>query len=201
MAEAKKAEGGEGEQPPPKKKSKLLLIIIIAVVAVAIIGGGVGYFLMSKKAAQSADAEDGEEPPAKEERAKKDHASADAPPVFVKLEPPFVIKLQAEAQDAYLQAQPELRVLDAHIGEKVKQYNPEIRHKVLLILAGKKASDFASPQGVQQLANEIRITINEIIEPAPQRKKGKVAANEPPSDRAGPDDPVQAVLFTSFIVQ
>jgi flagellar protein FliL len=200
MAEAKKAEGGEGEQPPPKKKSKLLLIIIIAVVALLVIGGGAGYFLMSKKSAQATD-EEGDEAPAKEEQVKKNHADAEAPPVFVKLDPPFTVKLQAEAQDAYLQAQPELRVLDAHIGEKIKQYNPEIRHKVLLILAGKKASDLANPQGVQQLANEIRVTINEIIEPAPQRKKGKVAATEPPGDRAGPDDPVQAVLFTSFIVQ
>lgn len=197
MAEAKKAESGEGEQPAPKKKSKLLVIVAIAVVAVLIIGGGAAFLLMGKKATHAD--EEGDEATATEEKAKKEH-STEAPPVFVKLDPPFTVKLQTETQDAYLQAQPELRVLDVHVGEKIKQYNPEIRHKVLLILAGKKASDFATPQGVQQLSNEMRVVINGILEPSPQRKKGKVAASEP-GDLAGPDDPVQAVLFTSFIVQ
>ena len=79
MAEAKKAEGGEGEQPAPKKKSKLLLIIIIAVVAVALIGGGAAFLLMGKKKAPAED--EGEEAPAKEAKAKQEH-STEAAPVF-----------------------------------------------------------------------------------------------------------------------
>ena len=195
MAEAKKAEGGEGEQPAPKKKSKLLLIIIIAVVAVALIGGGAAFLLMGKKKAPAED--EGEEAPAKEAKAKQEH-STEAAPVFVKLDA-FTVKLQTEAQDAYLQAVPELRVLDAHLGEKIKQYTPEIRHRLLLILSGKKSSDVSTPQGVQKLANEMRVAINAILEPPQPRKKGREP--EEPSDQAGPDDPVQAVLFTSFIVQ
>jgi flagellar protein FliL len=197
MAEAKKADSGEGEQPAPKKKSKLLVIIVAAVVLILIIGGGAAYLLSSKKTAAHSD-DEGDEAPVKEEKAKKDHSS-DAPPVFAKLDA-FTVKLQAEAQDAYLQATPELRVLDVHTGDKIKLYMPEIRHKILLILSGKKASDLSTPQGVQQLSNEMRVTINGIIEPTPQRKKGKMAASEP-GDQAGADDPVQAVLFTSFIVQ
>jgi flagellar protein FliL len=196
MAEAKKAEGGEAEQPP-KKSKKLLIIIVAAVVAVVLIGGGAAFFL-SKHKAEPVD-EEGDEPPAKAEKAKKsknDHS--EAPPVFVKLEA-FTVKLQTEQQDAYLQAVPELRVLDAHLGEKIKQYTPEIRHKLLLILSGKKSSDVSTPQGVQKLANEMRVAINAILEPPQPRKKGREP--EEPSDQAGPDDPVQAVLFTSFIVQ
>jgi flagellar FliL protein len=196
MAEAKKAEGGEAEQAAPKKKSKLLIIIIAAVVAVALIGGGATFFLMKSKPA--ATDEEGDEAPAKEEKAKKSKKDHSAAPVFVKLDP-FTVKLQSEGQDAYLQAQPELRVLDAHLAEEIKVYTPEIRHKVLLILAGKKASDLATPQGVQKLSNEMRVTINAILEPPTPRKKSKEP--EEPSDTAGADDPVQAVLFTSFIVQ
>lgn len=196
MAEAKKAESIEGEQAPPKK-NKLLLIIVAAVVAVALIGGGAAFFLMKNKA-QPAD-EEGDEPPAKTEKAKKSKKEhSDAPPVFVKLDA-FTVKLQTEQQEAYLQAVPELRVLDAHLGDTIKQYTPEIRHKVLLILSGKKASEISTPQGVQKLANEMRVVINAIIEPPQPRKKGKEP--EEVSDHAGPDDPVQAVLFTSFIVQ
>jgi flagellar FliL protein len=198
MAEAKKAEGAEAEQPP--KKSKKLLIIIVAAVLVLLIAAAAAFFLMKGKPAAEGDEEEGDEVPAKVEKSKKAKKDAhdDAPPVFVKLEA-FTVKLQAEQQEAYLQAVPELRVLDAHIGDKIKQYTPEIRHKLLLILSGKKASDISTPQGVQRLANEMRVTINAIIDPPPPRKKGKEP--EEPSDHAGPDDSVQAVLFTSFIIQ
>lgn len=195
MAEAKKAESAEGEQPP-KKKSKLLLIIVAAVVAVALIGAG-AFFLLKKPAAH--DDEEGDEAPVKEQKAKKSKKEHGAPPVFVKLDA-FTVKLQTENQDAYLQAVPELRVLDAHTGDTIKQYNPEIRHKVLLILSGKKASDLGTPDGVQKLSNEMRVAINAIIEPPAPRKKGSKEPEEP-GDQAKPDDPVQAVLFTSFIVQ
>jgi flagellar FliL protein len=195
MAEAKKAESADNEQAPAKKKSKLLIIIVAAVVAVVLIGGGAAFFLMKSKPAPVE--EEGDEPPAKQEKkkAKTDHAAA---PVFVKLDA-FTVKLQSEGQDSYLQAVPELRVLDSHLGDQIKLYTPEIRHKVLLILSGKKASELSTPQGVQRLSNEMRVVINAIIEPPAPRKKGKEP--EEPSDQAGPDEPVQAVLFTSFIVQ
>lgn len=194
MAE-KKPEGGEGEQPAPKKKTKLFIIIGVVVLVLVLGGGGAAFFLMKKKA-DHGDEDTGDEA-ATEEKAKKSKKDHEVPPVFVKLEP-FTVKLQSEGQDAYLQTTPELRVLDAQVGEKVKQYMPEIRHRVLLILAAKKSSELASPQGVQQLSNEMRDEINTIVgEP---RRKGKAAAAGP-ADKAGPDDPVQAVLFTSFIVQ
>lgn len=199
MAEAKKADdAGKEEQQPQKQKSKVLMIAIIAVVVVAIVGGGAAFFLMKKKPA--ADEEDGgDEEPAKTEKVtKKGH---DAPPVFVKLDA-FTVKLLADQQEAYLQATPELRVLDAPTGDKIKLYTPEIRHKVLLILSGKRPAEISTPEGVQQLANEMRVTINRIIEPPPPRKKGQKKKEEESFDRpAGPDDPVQAVLFTSFIIQ
>ncbi len=201
MAE-KKPEAGDGDAPPPKKKPKLLLFIIIGVL-VLVIAGGVGGYLMLKKKPVAED-EEGDEVAVQQEKSKK-KKDFDAPPVFVKLEP-FTVKLQAEQQEAYLQATPELRVFDAPVGDRVKQYMPEIRHKVLLLISGKKASELGTPQGVQQLSNEIRSEINLIIDGpkmAP-KVKGKAAAPAAPPDPnapPGPDDSVQAVLFTSFIIQ
>ncbi len=191
MADAKKTEApAEGEAP--KKKSKLLLIIIIAVLVLVLGGGAAAFFLMSKKATHDEEADTGDEPPAKV--AKKKKKDPGAPPVFTKLDP-FVVKLQSEAQEAYVQAVPELRLYDAAVGEQIKQFMPEIRHKVLLILAGKKASDLSTPEGMQVLANQIRVTINTTL------------TGEPPEpgiekqDRASEDAPVQAVFFSSLIVQ
>ena len=199
---AEKKDAGEGEAPP-QKKTKLLMFIVIGVLVVVLAGGGAAFFLIKKKSAAIEDEGDDTAQVDKAKRAKKEHP--DAPPVFVKIEP-FTVKLQVEQQDAYLQATPELRVLDAPVGERVKQYMPEIRHKVLLIMAGKRASELSTPQGVQQLSNEIRSEINLILDgpkivPKGKGKQAEEAAPAPLSDHADPGDSVQAVLFTSFIIQ
>lgn len=201
MAE-KKSDAGEGEVAAPKKKTKLLLMIVIGVLVLVLAGGGGAAYLLLKKKHAATEEDGGEEVAATEKTKKKENP--DAPPVFVKLEP-FTVKLQTEATDAYLQATPELRVIDAAVSERVKMYTPEVRHKVLLLMSGKKASELASPQGVQQLSNEIRQQINLIIDGPKIQPKGKAkeeaAAASPLSDKADPDDSVQAVLFTSFIIQ
>ena len=192
---ADKKPRGDENAPAPKKKSKLLLFIIIGVVVLSLVGGG-AFFLLKKKSAHGDEEGAAEEAPAKAHNAKKE--KKEGPPVFVKLEA-FTVKLQSEGQDSYLQVTPELRVLDAHTGEKVKQFTPEIRHHVLLILSAKKPADVTSSQGMQSLSNEIRATINQIIDgPKKGRKKGEETGLDMNLD---PDDSVQAVLFTSFIVQ
>ncbi len=187
MAE-RKPEGAEVEQPSPKKKTKLLIIVGIAVFVLVLIGGGGAFLLLKKKGSQAG--EDGEGS-AQEETVKD---KKEEPPIFVKLEP-FTVKLQTETQDAYLQTTPELRVRDAAVGEKIKQYMPEIRYSFLLILSAKKASEIATPQGVQQLSSELRVAVNGIVGDAKRRAKAA------PGEKASSDDAVQSVLFTSFIVQ
>jgi flagellar FliL protein len=188
MPDAKKTEApAVGEAP---KKKKLLLIILIAVVVLVLGGGGAAFFLMKKKAA---DEEDAEEPPAKTAKAKKKKDDRGMPPAFAKLDP-FVVKLQAEQQEAYVQAVPELKLRDAHVADQIKNFTPEIRHKVLLILAGKKASELSTPEGMQQLANQIREAINATLTgEKPDPAKEKLDVNE--------DGPVIAVFFSSLIVQ
>lgn len=202
MADAKKTEAEEGEEPAPKKKKgKLMLFIIIGVVLLVLAGGG-AFMLMKKSPAADEEGADGDGS-AKTEKAKKVKKDGkEIPPVFVKLDS-FTVRLQSEGGDSYLQTQPELRVLDALIGEKIKQYTPEIRHRMLLILSSKKPADVTNPQGVQMLSNEMRVAINAIVDgPKTSKSKKKVGDdNSGPPDNADPDDSVQAVLFTSFIVQ
>lgn len=187
MADAKKTDAADGDVP--KKKSKLLLIIIIAVLVLVLGGGGAAFFLLKKKAADE-ESEDGEEAPAKVvKKKKKDHSG---PPTFVKLEP-FVVKLQGEHEN-YAQAIPEFKLSEPTVSDQIKQFTPEIRHKVLLILAGKTAADLSSPDGMQQLANQIRVSVNATLT-GEKPKDGADKANE------DHDGPVQAVYFSSLIVQ
>jgi flagellar FliL protein len=202
MAEAKKAET-DAEAPPPKAKGKLILFIVIGVLVLVLGGGGAAYFLMKKKA--PAEGEEGDEAQTEAKAKKKDKkAEHHVAPSFHKFDKAFTVKLQTEQQEAYLQAEVQLRVVDAPALELLKQYDPELKHRIMLILLTKKASELGTAQGVQRLSNEIREAVNNTLEPpVPKKGKDKAEVKEPkePSETVAPDAPVQAVLFTSFIIQ
>lgn len=211
MADAKKTEAEAVVAPPKKAKSKWILFAVIGVLVLG--GGGAAAYFMLKKPPHAEGAEAAAAPAKK----KVDPA---APPVFYKFDKPFTVKLATEQQDAYLQAEVQLKLLDATGAEVIKQNEPELKHKITLMLMGRKASMLSSSEGVQKLANEIRDTVNKVVSPAPASKEkaaekpvekaaDKAADGAPPktpekpepAELADPSAVVQSVLFSSFIVQ
>lgn len=180
MAKAPEKQENPPAEAVPKKK-KLLLIIIVGLVLVLAVGGGAAFILLKKN--NSADADPNAEHAVKHE----------VPPTFVKLEP-FTVKLQPEEgkPEQFMQTTPELKVLDKHVAEKAKVYMPEIRHNILLLLSSKKPSELSTPQGMEKLSMEIRNESNRIL-------GGE--ANPSATAKIGAEDPVQAVMFSSFIIQ
>ncbi|RTL57774.1 MAG: flagellar basal body protein FliL [Rhodocyclaceae bacterium] len=175
------------QEAPKKKKGKLLLFIIIGVLVV-VLGGGAAAFLLLKKAPVE-DGEDGETTHAKVDKKK---AHDQAPPAYVKLDT-FTSNLAPENpgdQQAaqYIQVVVELKVADPHEGDALKPYTPEVRNAILRLLSSRKPSQLAPTEGKDALATDIRNAVNSIINPP---KKGEPA----------PEEPVQAVLFSSFIIQ
>lgn len=195
MAE-KKSEAAEGGDAP-KKKGKLMLFIIIGAVVFALVAGGAAFMLLKKKPADGEDEEEGGPKTSKTaKKDKKDKGGAPTPPAYYKMDKPFTVKLQSETGENYLQVEVQLKLLDMKLVDQIKNFDPEIKHKVTLLLLGQKVADLNTPQGVQKLSNHIRETINNIMDPPdPRKKKGLV------EDDAEPDAPVQAVLFTTFIIQ
>jgi len=187
-----KKEEPAGEAAPRKSK-KMLIIIVGAVVLLAVVAVA-AVMLMGKKKTDGGDGKDDTE------ETTSAHAKFDPhkPPVFVALEP-FTVNLSSENGNdgQYLQVVASLRVGDEKIGEEVKAYMPQIRHEVLSLLAGKKASEITSPDGREQLASDIKDICNEVMgwEPPTNKKKKKGAAAE---EATGP---VVSVYFTQFIVQ
>lgn len=183
-----------GDAKPKKGKAKLLIVIGVALVV--LLGGGGAFIVLVKKNAAGG-----------HEEAK---AQPMKPPMFVNLEP-FTVNLQPESGEQYLQAVATLKVSDKDVEEQVKMYMPELRHKILLLLSGKKASEISGPVEREQLSDEIRRQVNTILYAASGRRPpvltaarpiGKVAAVvTAPARPSSPDDPIQGVLFTSFIVQ
>lgn len=187
----------------PKKKGNKMLVIVIALLVVVILGGAAAFFMMGGSHADEGEdgeevvAEDDHEAAAKEAKKaklkkKKDAEAKGLPPVFVELDP-FTVNLQPEtAVDQYLQVKATLRVDEQPAADNLKAYMPEIRHRVLMLLSGKKASELGSAEGREQLAEDIKHAVNAIVGEVPRNRKGE------PEEPIGP---VESVLFTSFIVQ
>jgi len=191
-------------------KNKLLVLLLGTILVAAAGAGGWYYFVAS--AAHST---------------QETRVQPGKPPVFVNLEP-FTVNLQQESgADQYLQAVAVLRVIDDKASETLKQYMPELRHRTLMLLSSKKASEIATPDGREKLALEMRATVNQLIAAATGKtprvavaaiRTSPAAIPAPPAaapvakpldggaipqpviDHAA-DEPVQSVLFTSFIIQ
>jgi flagellar FliL protein len=173
----------------PKGKGKKLILIVVTAVAVIAIGAGAALFLLGGQG--------GDEH--KEAKAKPNKA-----PLFVNLEP-FTVNLQPENGEQYLQVVATLKIADKDVGEQIKVYMPELRHRILLLLSGKKASEIATPEGREALAEEIRSDSNRILDPSAGKPVKTVATSKPigkvATKATAEDGPVTGVLFTSFIVQ
>ncbi|MDD3353958.1 flagellar basal body-associated FliL family protein [Zoogloea sp.] len=183
------AEAAEGEAPAKGGKKKMIIIVIVAVLALAI-GGGAAFMMMGhKKPAEDGEAEEevSHEPP-------KIKVDPSKPPVFVPLEQ-FTVNLSPEEGEHFLQATMVLRVSDPKIGDSLKLYMPELKHRVIMLLSSKLPSELATADGREVLADEIKDEANDVLGYTPNPKKKNKRSR--PED----DGPVLAVLFNQFIVQ
>lgn len=194
----------------PKNNKKLIIIVLMA----AAIAGGTGWYF----------AKGGSDTPHSEE-AKVKKSAPQSPPKFIPLEP-FTVNLLRENSDQYLQVGITLKVFDADLEEHIKASLPEIRSKILLLLATKKASELSSAEGKSRLVKEIiRISntvlgiVSEPEKPAKTSAPEKLAAASeaaaaetgteheatvPAAEHAAPTEEKEGivdVLFTSFIIQ
>lgn len=185
-AAAATAEGAPVEAPK-KKKGKLLIIIAAVVLLLAIAGGAVVFMMSSSHDDENAAAADGAH--------KSKKADLSHPPVFVNLDA-FTVNLRPEGSiDQYLQVVAVLKVAAHEDEETLKAYMPEIRHQILLLLSGKKASELGSPEGRERLAEEMKFAVNGVLGDPDAQTPAKKGAQR----AAG--GPVESVLFTSFIIQ
>src|SRR5574340_554089 len=162
----KEGEISEDAAPAPAKKGKKLVLLLVVLVLLGAAGGGATWFFAFRGKTGSAPQEQAKPHPQK-------------PPVFVPLDA-FTVNLQPEGGDQYLQVMATLKVLDAPTGDSVKAYMPEIRHRILLLLSSKKASEIGSVDGRERLSDEIRRETNVVLWAAAGVTPKPVAADAPP---------------------
>jgi flagellar FliL protein len=133
----------------------------------------------------------------------------------------FTVNLQKETADQYLQVGMTLKYFEPELEEKIKANLPEIRSKILLLLATKKASELATPEGKNHLIEEVRNMSNQVLGIVTKPAVTAAAASAPHGAAAAGDHVAAAsapaahaaapsaetnkgivdVLFTSFIIQ
>ena len=187
MAKAPAKPETEDEAAPKKKGKLLLILVIVAVLLLVVVGGGVAALLLLKKDKSADEAPQAAAPVAPVSST----VDLTKPPTFVPLDT-FTVNLRGDEGDHYLQVVMVLRVADAKMGDALKNFMPEIRHRINLLLSSKLPSELASSAGREALATEVAGQVNEALGfPTLMNASGQPVSN----------GPVQAVLFNSFIVQ
>ena len=182
----------------PKKKSKKLLFIIIGVVLLALIGAGAALFIMKKNAAAAEDEFADEEPAAAHVAKDPKHA-----PVFMPLEN-MVVNLADPGGTRFIQLGLTLQLQDAKTEADVKAYMPSIRSNILLLISQRTAEEMLQVQGKEKLAQDIIATVSREMGYAPPEAaatSAEGAAKKKKEKAKAAPNPVQAVLFSSLIVQ
>ncbi len=172
----------------PKKKGKKLLFILIGVVVLAIAGAAAALFVLKKNTAEDEGEHD------EDEVAAVKPVDPKSAPTFLPLDN-MVVNLADPGVNRYIQLGLTLQLQDAATGDAVKAFMPSIRSQILVILSKRTAEDVLSAEGKGKLSADIIAAVSEVMGYAPPK------AEDEGKKKRGPASPVQAVLFSSFIVQ
>jgi flagellar FliL protein len=111
-------------------------------------------------------------------------AKPSGPPLYLALDPPFVVNFQADQLVRFLQVSIEVMSRDPKTVDLLKSNDPLLRNDLLILLANQKYSAIATPAGKEQLRADALAAI---------RKDVVQAGGDPKL--------VEAVYFTSFVMQ
>jgi flagellar protein FliL len=171
MAEIPVLEAAPGQDAAGSAKKKpWLMIAVVALVVLGGIGGGAWYFLAGGA-------------PKGEDAAQKE-AAAKAPPIYVALDPPFVVNFEAEQLVRFLQVTVQVMSRDPQTAEIVKANDPVVRNDLLLLLGNQKYEKLATREGKEQLRIQSLGTVRKVV-----------------TNAGGKGEQVEAVYFTSFVMQ
>ncbi len=118
---------------------------------------------------------------------KKTHTAQQAPlapPQYVALDPPFVVNFEAEDQVRFLQVTAQLMSRDTATIELLKANDPVIRNDLLLLFGGQKYSVVSTREGKEALRKQTLDAVRKVVAAA-----------------GGKPEKVEAVYFTSFVMQ
>lgn len=156
-------------------RGRLFLTIIIGA-AVVLVGAGVGaawWLSAGKQPAAPAAGAAREAPP-----------PPSGPPLFLALDPPFVVNFDSEQAVRFLQIAVQLETRDPSTIEMLKMNDPIVRNDLLLLFGGQKYAQLSTREGKEQLRTQALEDVRKVLAGA-----------------GGHPERLEAVYFTSFVMQ
>jgi len=120
----------------------------------------------------------------KHEGAEKKEEVVKLPPRYINLDPPFVVNFEAEAMVRFLQVTVGAMTRDLEIEKLIKDNDPRVRNDLLLILSNQTYASVSSVEGKEALRKRCLDAIRAVVK-----------------DSGGDPNKVEALYFTSFVMQ
>lgn len=179
LEEATEAEEGETKGGGSKK----LVIIVVAVVLLLVLGGGGAWFFMSGDDSEGSAEVDTEVLDQEGEGGEVDAAPSRGTPIYVPLHPAFVVNFENQDKVSFLQVDIQVMTFNSAVETALKMHMPIVRNELLLLLGGKQYHEINTREGKRNLSQEAIREIQRVL------------------DEAGQPSDIEALYFTSFVMQ
>lgn len=150
---------------PPAGKSKLLPVTLALVVLLG--GGGAAAWYLTQDATADAKA-----------------AARHVEPIYVALDPPFVVNFESNGLVRFLQVTVQTMTEDPPTADQIKRHDPVIRNGLLMLFSGQTYESLKTTAGKEQLRVAALAEVRKIV-----AEQGGQGAN------------VKNLYFTSFVMQ
>ena len=107
-----------------------------------------------------------------------------AEPIYISIDPSFVVNLQDKSKMRFLQMQLEVMSRNSDVKDLMDKHSTRIRNDLILAFGALSMDDIRQTEGKTNLQEKARITINKVL-----------------ADAEGVKNAVEAVYFTKFVVQ
>ncbi|HUN26962.1 MAG TPA: flagellar basal body-associated FliL family protein [Steroidobacteraceae bacterium] len=111
-------------------------------------------------------------------------AAPTGPPIYVALDPAFVTNFEADQAVRFLQVNVQVLTHDPATADLIKANDPVVRNNLLLLFSNQKYADIATREGKERLRAQALTAVRGVV-----------------STAGGKADHVEAVYFTSFVMQ
>jgi flagellar FliL protein len=149
------------------KSKRMLMIAIIAITALALAGAALAWWLHATS-----------------HPAPTPKAVVVAPPLYLALDPPFVVNFDSEQAVRFLQITVQLMSRDPATVELLKANDPVVRNNLLLLFGNQKYAELSTRAGKEALRDQALASVKEVLSAA-----------------GGHAERLEAVYFTSFVMQ
>ncbi len=156
---------GAEDEGATKKGGKGLLITVVLVLLLGG-GGAAAWFMFGGKGADKAE------------------AKPLPPPIYVTVDPPFVVNFESQSVVRFLQVAVGIMTRDPAVETLIENNDPRVRNDLLMILSNQTYETVSTAEGKEALRTRCLESVRAIV-----------------AEMKGDPKKVEALYFTSFVMQ